>query len=382
MIGVPREQARGEKCVALVPASVPQLAKAGLEVLVESGAGVAAGYPDAAYVEKGASIAASRAQVFEKADIVLQVKSAAWKGERGGEPEALRPNCVLAGFMDPLNHPEGVKAIAATGATCFAMELMPRISRAQSMDALSSMGTIIGYKSVLLAADRSARMFPMLMTAAGTVTPARVFVIGAGVAGLMAIATAKRLGAVVEAYDVRPAVREQVESLGGKFFEIPVDTKDAQDAGGYAKQLDDSVYKRQQELLAPAIVQSDVVITTAVIPGKKPPLLITKETVARMKPGSIIVDTAAEWGGNCELTRAGETVDAEGVILMGPINIPSLVAYHASHLYARNLTTFLLHLAKDKTVNLNTDDEIIRETLVARGGAVTHPRIKALLDAR
>ncbi len=380
IVGILKETYPDERRVALVPAVLPSLTKAGLEVLVEAGAGAAAGYPDAAYVEKGARVAASAAEVFKAADAVLQVRGYGANPEAGrADLERLRRDQVAIGMFDPLSSPEAVKSVAATGATAFALELLPRITRAQSMDVLSSMATVTGYKAVLMAADTLPRMFPMLMTAAGTVSPARVFVVGAGVAGLQAIATARRLGAVVEAYDVRPAVKEQVQSLGAKFVELPLETAQAEGAGGYAKAQDDSFYRRQRELMGRVVAQSDVVITTALIPGKKAPVLITADMVRGMAPGSVVVDLAAEHGGNCELTRPDEVVVEGGVTILGPANVPATVPYHASQMYAKNIATFLLHLVKGGAITIDTNDEITRETLLTRGGEVVHPQIREAL---
>jgi len=380
IIGVPKETFPGERRVALVPAVIPTLAKAKCEVLVESGAGDAAFYPDVAYAEKGARIAASRAEVFAAAAAVFQVLGHGANDKTGrADLPLLRRDQVLIAFLRPLGSPESVKEIAATGATAFAVELMPRITRAQNMDALSSMSTVAGFKAVLLAASTLPRMFPMLTTAAGTIPPARVLVVGAGVAGLQAIATARRLGAVVSGYDVRPAVKEQVQSLGAKFVELPLETAGAEDAAGYARAQDEAFYRRQRELMARVVAESDVVITTAVVPGKKAPVLITAEMVRGMAPGSVIVDLAAERSGNCELTRPDETVVAHGVTIIGPVNLASTVPYHASQMYARNLTAFFLHLAKSGAVELNLEDEITRETLLTRGGEVVHPRVREAL---
>ncbi len=380
IIGVPKETFPGERRVALVPAVIPTLAKAKCDVLVESGAGDAAFYPDAAYAEKGARIAATRAEVFASADAVFQVLGHGANDKTGrADLPLLRRDQVLIAFLRPLGSPETVKEIAATGATAFAVELMPRITRAQNMDALSSMSTVAGFKAVLLAASTLPRMFPMLTTAAGTIPPARVLVVGAGVAGLQAIATARRLGAVVSGYDVRPAVKEQVQSLGAKFVELPLETAGAEDAAGYARAQDEAFYRRQRELMARVVAESDVVITTAVVPGKKAPVLITAEMVRSMAPGSVIVDLAAERSGNCELTRPDETVVKHGVTIIGPVNLASTVPYHASQMYARNLTAFFLHLAKSGTIELNLEDEITRETLLTRGGEVVHPRVRELL---
>jgi NAD(P) transhydrogenase subunit alpha len=375
IVGVPREAFPGERRVALVPAGVSLLTKAGVEVVVEAAAGVAAGYPDAAYAEAGARVERERAAVFGAAHTVLQVLCHGANDRTGRADLALlRRDQVLIGFLRPLGSTETVREIAATGAIAFAVELMPRITRAQSMDALSAMSTVAGYSAVLRAAGLLPRMFPMLMTAAGTVTPARVLVVGAGVAGLQAIATAKRLGAVVSAYDVRPAAREQVESVGGRFVELPLDTADAEDARGYARARDETFYRRQRELMARVVAASDVVITTAVVPGRKAPVLVTADMVAAMVPGSVIVDLAAERGGNCELARAGETVVEHGVTILGAVNLAGTVPYHASQLYARTLVAFVLHLLKDGAIAVDLEDEITRETLVTRGGEVVHPR--------
>jgi NAD(P) transhydrogenase subunit alpha len=375
-VGIPRETWPGETRVAVVPAAVAGLVKAGLEVLVEQGAGTTAGFLDEAYRAQGAAVA-SRADVFKSSDILLQVRATP------GDPALLRSGQTVVGFADPLGAPQAIRSFAATGATLFSMELMPRITRAQSMDALSSMATIAGYKAVLLAATTLPRMFPMLMTAAGTVSPARVFVMGAGVAGLQAISTARRLGAKVEAYDVRPAVKEQVQSLGAKFVELPLESSDAEDKGGYAKAQDEAFYKRQREMMLKVVAASDVVITTALIPGKPAPILLTTEMVEAMAPGSVIVDLAAERGGNCELTKPDETVVHRGVTILGPSNPPALVPYHASQMYSKNITTFLAHLlgkdgAAQPALAVNPDDEITRETLLTRGGAVVHPRVRDL----
>ena len=377
IVGVPREIFPGERRVALTPAVIPNLAKVGLEVVMEAGAGLEAGYPDAEYVNKGAKVVADRAEVFRTADIVLQVLCYGSNDKTGqADLPLLRKGQALIGFLRPLGDIQTVRAIAATGVTSFSVELMPRITRAQNMDALSSMSTIAGYKAVVIAADALPRIFPMLTTAAGTITPSRVLVIGAGVAGLQAIATARRLGAVVSAYDLRPAVKEQVQSLGGRFVELPIEATDAQDAGGYAKAQDESFYQKQRELLGRVVAESDVVITTAVVPGKKSPVLVTKEMVAAMAHGSVIVDLASERGGNCELTRSGETVVEHGVTIFGSINLASTVPYHASQMYSKNLTNFLLHMVKDGKLQLNLEDEITRSTIVTQGGEIVNPRVR------
>jgi NAD(P) transhydrogenase subunit alpha len=377
IVGVPKESFPGERRVALVPAVIPSLLKAGFEVAVESGAGAGAGYPDAEYVAKGGKILLGRAEVFKAADVVVQVLCHGSNDVTGkADLPLLRPGQLLIGFLRPLGSVETVQEIAATGATAFSIELMPRTTRAQSMDALSSMATICGYKAVLLAADRLPRLFPMLTTAAGTITPARVFIIGAGVVGLQAIATARRLGAVASAYDMRPAAKEQVQSLGGRFVELPVEARDAQDSRGYARAQDESFYQRQRELLSRVVAESDVVITAAVIPGKKAPVLVTRDMVEKMAPGSVIVDAAAERGGNCELTQASQVVVEHDVTIIGYINLASTVPYHASQMYARNIVAFLVHLTKDQKIEIDTADEITRETLVTQGGEVVNTRVR------
>jgi NAD(P) transhydrogenase subunit alpha len=376
IVGVPRESFPGERRVALVPAVIPNLAKAGLEVVVESRAGVEAGYPDADYISKGAKILTERAEVFRTADIVVQVLCHGSNDKTGqADLPLLRRDQVLIGFQRPLGELRTIQELAATGVSAFAVELMPRTTRAQSMDALSSMGTICGYKAVLIAANTLPRIFPMLTTAAGTITPGRVLVIGAGVAGLQAIATARRLGAVTSAYDMRPAVKEQVQSLGGRFVELALEAENAQDASGYARAQDAAFYKKQRELLGRVVAEHDVVITAAVIPGKKSPVLVTREMVAGMPPGSVIVDLASERGGNCELTKTGETVVEHGVTIIGAINLASMVPYHASQMYGRNVSAFLLHLVREGKLNLDLNDEIIRSTSLTRGGEVVNARV-------
>jgi NAD(P) transhydrogenase subunit alpha len=377
IVGVPRESFPGERRVALVPAAIASLAKAGLEVVIEAGAGIGAGYPDADYAAKGAKILAGREEVFRAADIVLQVLCYGSNDKTGkADIPLLRRDQVLIGFLRPLGSLQTVQDIASAGVTSISVELMPRTTRAQSMDVLSSMGTIAGYKAAVLAAETLPRMFPMLTTAAGTITPARVFIIGAGVAGLQAIATARRLGAITSAYDMRPVAKEQVMSLGGRFVELPIEAKDAQDAGGYGKAQDESFYMKQRELLKRVVTESDVVITAAVIPGKTSPVLVTAEMVEGMAPGSVIVDLASERGGNCELTRPSEIIVAHGVTIIGLINLANSVPYHASQMYARNISTFLLHLMKDGKLQINLEDEITRETLTTRGGEIVNRRVR------
>src|SRR6202451_1977445 len=363
--------------VALVPLVVPNLLKAGLEVVIEKSAGVEAGYPDALYVEKGAKVLPDRATLFANADIVVQVLCYG-SNDVTGQADLLlmRRGQIVIGFLRPLGSAEVMQQIAQTGVTAFSVELMPRTTRAQSMDVLSSMGTICGYKAVLIAADTLPRIFPMMTTAAGTITPARVLVIGAGVAGLQSIATARRLGAVVSAYDLRPASKEQVQSLGGRFIELPIEAKDAQDARGYGTAQDETFYAKQRELLARVVAESDVVITTAVVPGKKAPVLVTAEMVKGMAPGSVIFDLAGERGGNCELTQSGKTIVAHGVTLIGRINIATEVPYHASPMYARNVTAFLLHIVKEGKLQINLEDEITRETLLTRDGEIVNHRVR------
>jgi NAD(P) transhydrogenase subunit alpha len=376
IIGIPREIFPGERRVAMVPAVVPILTKAGLEVVVEAGAGVSAGFPDAEYIARGAKILPDRGQVFGTAEIILQVLCHGSNDATGKEDlPLLRRDQILVGFLRPLGSLQTAREVAERGVTSFSVELMPRTTRAQSMDALSSMATISGYKAVIVAADLLPRLFPMMTTAAGTITPARVLIIGAGVAGLQAIATAKRLGAVVSAYDMRAASKEQINSLGGRFVELPIEAQDAQDARGYGKAQDDTFYNRQRELLGQVVSQSDVVISAAVIPGKKSPVLVTREAVSRMAPGSVVIDMAAERGGNCEVTSPGEKIVEYGVTVIGWFNLASTVPYHASQMYARNLSAFLLHLVKDGKLVLNRNDEIIRETLLTLGGEVVNTRV-------
>jgi proton-translocating NAD(P)+ transhydrogenase subunit alpha len=377
IVGVPRESYPGERRVALVPKSVPVLQKSGLKVVLQAGAGAEAGYPDLQYVEKGVEIVPDRAAVFAAADIVLQVLCYGSNDVTGHEDlPFFRRGQVVIGFLRPLGSLDVIQQIAATGVTSFAVELVPRTTRAQSMDALSSMATICGYKAVLLAADALPRMFPMFTTAAGTITPARVLVVGAGVAGLQAIATARRLGAVASAYDLRPAVKEQVQSLGGRFVELPIEAKDAEDKGGYARAQDEAFYAKQRELLGRVVEESDVVITAAVVPGTRSPILVTADMVKRMAPGSVIVDLAAERGGNCELTKKGETVVESGVTIIGRINLASQTPYHASQMYARNLAAFVQNLVKDGRLALNRKDPIIGDTLLTHGGEIVNERVR------
>ena len=377
---MPKEIYPGERRVALVPSVVPTLTKAGFEVHIQSGAGVEAGYINSLYADKGAKISPDRAAVFAAADVIVQVLCYGANDLTGKQDVPLfRRDQMLVGFLRPFGVKEVLEQIATAGITSFSVELMPRTTRAQSMDALSSMATASGYKAVLMAADNSPRIFPMLTTAAGTVTPARVFVIGCGVAGLQAIATSRRLGSVISAYDVRPAAKEQVQSLGARFVELPIEAKDAQDARGYARAQDEDFYRRQRELLGKAVQENDVVITAAVIPGKKSPVLVTEDMVKGMSHGSVIVDLAAERGGNCDVTEAGKTVVKHGVTIIGAVNLASGVPYHSSMMYARNITAFLTHLIKDQKLNLNLEDEIVRETLLTRGGEIVQARVREFL---
>ena len=374
-MGVPRETFPGERCVAITPRSCEVLQKAGLAVLVERSAGADAGYPDEEYAARGARLA-SRDEVFEQASIITQFRSLGANPQQGRDDVArLRPGQIVIGLGEPLNAQKETADLASAGVSFFALELIPRITRAQSMDVLSSLATISGYEAVLLAAASLPKLFPMLMTAAGTITPAKVFVLGAGVAGLQAIATAKRLGAVVSAYDVRTAVKDQIVSVGAKFVSLEVEAQAAEDKGGYAKAMDEAFYQRQRELMKEVVREQDVVITTAAVPGKRAPILVTKEMVEAMHPGSVIVDLAAVRGGNCELTKPGETVHHHGVSIQGPLNFPALAPYHASQMFAANVATFLKHLAAFLPLGEKPVDEIVRDTLVTYGGNIVHQRV-------
>jgi NAD(P) transhydrogenase subunit alpha len=363
----------GERRVAMAPGAISVFKKTGIELVMEAGSGIAAGFPDKDYIDKGVRIL-PRNEVFASADVILQVRSP------GLDLPRLRPGQTVIGFGDPFTALDNMRAMADRGVSFLAMELMPRITRAQSMDALSSMATVAGYKAVLIAADALPRMFPMLMTAAGTVAPAKVLIIGAGVAGLQAIATARRLGAVVSGYDIRAAVKEQIESLGARFVVLDVAADGAEGQGGYAKAMSDDFYRRQREALGNVLAEQNVVITTAAVPGKKAPILVTREMVEGMAPGSVIVDIAAERGGNCELTRPGDDVEQNGVRILGPLNLPSTIPFHASQMYARNIATFLKYLVKDGKLALDREDEIVRETLVTHEGAVVHQKVRELMS--
>ena len=376
-IGVPKETAPGERRVALTPDAVAGLVKTGLEVLVETGAGAGAYHSDAAFEQVGAKIVPDAGALCAQADVIVKVQRPTL-----AEVQALRQGRVLVALLQALTTPDGVQALAARGVTSFGMEGVPRISRAQKMDALSSQANIAGYKAVLIAAESLSKFFPMLMTAAGTVFAAKVLVMGAGVAGLQAIATARRLGAQVWGYDVRAAVKEQVESLGAKFLVLDLGIADAEDKGGYAKEMTADTARRQQELLAEKTKDFDVVITTALVPGRPAPRLVTKETVAGMRPGSVIVDLAAEAGGNCELTEPEHTVERHGVTIHGPTNLPATMSVHASQLYARNVSELLREFVKKGELAFDFDDEVIKAACVTHGGAVVNDAIKAALAAR
>ena len=382
VVGIPRETRPDERRVSVTPAVVPSLTKVGFTVVVETGAGSAAGFDDDAFHGRGAEIAATRAEVFERCDLVAQVRTFGANVDAGAaDLELLRKGQVLVGLAAPLDAPEAAAPVAATGATLFALELMPRTTRAQAMDVLSSQATVAGYKAVLLAAGSLPKMFPMMTTAAGTLTPARVLVIGAGVAGLQAIATARRLGAVVEAYDVRPAAREEVESLGARFVELPLQPGDAEDASGYAKALGDAFYRRQQELLGEVVAHSDAVICTALIPGKPAPVLVTANAVAAMAPGSVVVDLAAERGGNCAVTRADEPfVTERGVSVFGPTNLAATVPGHASQMFAKNVSAFVTYIVQEGELRSDPEDPILSQTMVCRDGNVVNARVLAQME--
>ncbi len=380
-VGVAKESFAGERRVALIPDTLTLLKKAGHEAVVQAGAGVEAGYTDQAYRDKGAEVVSERAEVFRIADVIVQVRGLGANKVAGqSDLDLMKPDQVVIAMVDPLGEPQSIAALAARKVTAFALELIPRITRAQSMDVLSSMATIAGYKAVIMAADTAPRLFPMYMTAAGTITPAHVFVIGAGVAGLQAIATSRKLGAVVKAYDVRPAVKEQIESLGAKFVEIELDAGAAEDKGGYAKDMGEDFLRKQREMMTSVVAESHIIITTAAIPGKKSPVLVTAEMIKGMHPGSVIVDLAAERGGNCEGTRADETVVTEnGVTILGPTNLPSTIPFHASQMFSRNIVTFLKELTKEGALALDMGNEIHSGTLLTRDGEVVHPRIREML---
>jgi len=375
-LAIVKEAAVGETRVALLPDAVKKLIAKGLEVAVESGAGVKSGILDEAYAQAGATLSVDRAALLASADILPVVNTPAAEDQR-----KIKPGCVVIGFLRPLDNPSALLPAIETGVTLFSVELVPRITRAQAMDALSSMATVAGYKAVILAADTLPRLFPMLMTAAGTIAPARVFVIGAGVAGLQAIATARRLGAVVEAYDVRAAAGEQVRSLGAKFLDVDLGGLDTEDKGGYAKELSEEALDRGRDLIAKTARTADVIITTAQVPGRPAPLLLRRDAVENMRPGTVLVDLAAAGGGNCELTRPGETQVINGVTLLAPLNLPAAVPGHASQLYSRNIANFLALIVKDGALNLNMEDEILSGSCVAHQGKVVNARVASALEA-
>jgi H+-translocating NAD(P) transhydrogenase subunit alpha len=377
-IAVAREIEVGENRVALVPDTVSKLVKQGLEVWVESGAGERSFFPDAAYAAAGATIMTDSAALLGGADVVVKVGPPQEREDGRHEIDLLRPGATLISFLNPLGLPQLMKRLADRQVTSFSLELIPRTSRAQSMDALSSQAGVAGYKAVLIAAAALPKFFPMLTTAAGTIAPAKVFVIGAGVAGLQAIATARRLGAVVEAFDIRPAVKEEVQSLGAKFVEVKLEEETVA-AGGYAKEVSEAAKQKTQDAIAEHVRISDVVITTAQVPGRQAPRLVTEEMVAQMRPGSVIVDLAADQGGNCAGTEAGKDVVRHGVTLIGPINLPSSMPVHASQMYAKNVLTLVQYLVKDGALNLNFEDDIVSSACVTHGGEVRNARVQALL---
>jgi NAD(P) transhydrogenase subunit alpha len=382
IIGVPKETYPGEQRVALIPSLLKSLRKAGHQIRIERGAGKAAGYPDDLYRADGAQIVAERRNLFDEADALFMVRGPGANPVHGAKDLALfKPGQVLIAFLNPLVALNEAQKLAKCGVTAFALELVPRISRAQSMDALSSMTNLAGYKAVLLAANALPKIFPLMMTAAGSMMPAKVFVVGAGVTGLQACATAKRLGALVSAYDVRPAVREQVESVGAQFIEFDLPANDAEDQRGYAKALSEEFYRRQHEEMAKVVAVSDVVLTTAAVPGKKAPILITADMVKRMAPRSVIVDVVAEQGGNCELTQPGKTIVVDGVTIIGLENLPSDLAYHASQMLAKNMTALFDHLTDlNGQLTINLKEEIAVETLLCHAGEISNARVREALD--
>jgi len=372
LIGVPRETASGERRVALVPDVVQQLTRAGHQVVIERGAGMRAGFTDEAYRAVGCDLADSAEEIYRTAALVLKLQRPATDAGGRSELDMLRPGSALIGLLQPSGDPRLFEQLAERDIVAMSMELVPRTTRAQMMDALSSQSTVAGYKAVLIAANALQKFFPMLMTAAGTVRPARVLVIGAGVAGLQAIATARRIGAVVEAFDTRPVVKEQVQSLGATFVELDVHAAEAQDAGGYAKELSEDHIRREKELIHKHAALADVIITTALVPGKRAPLLIDAKTVAAMRPGSVIVDLAGEQGGNCELSVPGDTVIQHEVTIIAPLHISSDLAFHASQMYAKNVAALVTLLAPKGELNLNFDDDIISAVCITAGGRIRH----------
>lgn len=380
-IGVPNETCPGERRVSIVPAGVGALVRAGCAVRVSAGAGREAGIADADYEAAGALLVPERESVFAEADVIVQVRGGGANPDSGmADVELLREGQVLTGFLEPLSAAAEIRALADRRATACAMELIPRTSRAQSMDALSSQANIGGYKAALMAAEYLPKLFPMMMTAAGTITPAHVFVVGVGVAGLQAIATCKRLGAVIQAYDVRPAVKEQVQSVGARFVELELDTAESEGSGGYAQAMDEQFYAKQREMMARVVSENDVVITTAAVPGKPAPVLVTEDMIKSMKPGSVVIDLAAERGGNCEITEPGKTVVKHGVTLVGELNLPSTVPFHASQMYSNNIVNFLKLMINDGALDANVDDDIVQGATVTRDGEIVNEMVRSVLD--
>lgn len=381
IIGITRELVAGENRVSLCPDNVQSLVDKGLELWVEHNAGAQAGFSDDDYISVGAKVVSDRDELFAKSDVILQVQSFGSNTQNAEDDlKRLKAKQLVIGMMDPLAQPQAAQQVAGTGATAIALEMVPRISRAQSMDVLSSMATLAGYRSVLLGAEAAPRILPMLMTAAGTLQPARVLIMGVGVAGLQACATAKRLGAVVEAYDVRPAAREQIISVGATPVELDLPTESTEGAGGYAKKQSEEFLRMQREQMTEVVARQDIIITTAAIPGAKSPILVTEDMLKAMKTGSVVVDLAAERGGNCESTQMGKTVVAHGVTIVGPENLASDVAYHASQMYGNNIQTLLELILKEGQINLDFEDEIVAGTVIAHAGEVPHPYMRKLLD--
>ncbi len=380
-IGVPNETCPGERRVSIVPAGVGALVRAGCAVRVSAGAGREAGIADEDYEAAGALLVPERESVFAEADVIVQVRGGGANPDSGmADVELLREGQVLTGFLEPLSAAAEIRALADRRATACAMELIPRTSRAQSMDALSSQANIGGYKAALMAAEYLPKLFPMMMTAAGTITPAHVFVVGVGVAGLQAIAICKRLGAVIQAYDVRPAVKEQVQSVGARFVELELDTAESEGSGGYAQAMDEQFYAKQREMMARVVSENDVVITTAAVPGKPAPVLVTEDMIKSMKPGSVVIDLAAERGGNCEITEPGKTVVKHGVTLVGELNLPSTVPFHASQMYSNNIVNFLKLMINDGALDANVDDDIVQGATVTRDGEIVNEMVRSVLE--
>ena len=373
-IGVLREIAPGERRIALVPESAKKLVEQGNEVAIERGAGAAAGFPDDAYTAAGARLAGDAGEILGASDLVLKIQP-----PQASEIDRLREGAVVVAILQPFQNADTVRRLAAKRAVSFSLDLLPRITRAQAMDVLSSMSTIAGYKGVLLAAAALPKMVPLLMTAAGTLKPARFLILGVGVAGLQAIATARRLGGVVEAFDIRPAVKEQVESLGARFVAHEAIQAGGETKGGYASELTPEQQARQREVLGKHIAEADAVVCSALVPGRRAPILLTQAQVAAMRPGSVVIDLAADQGGNCELTKPGETVDHHGVQVLGPLNVPATVPLHASQMLSRNFQNFVLHLLKKGELQLDLADEITSGTLVTRDGEIVHAAVKSAL---